>query len=316
MSKAAKGIHIPRSPALLAAVLICLHIGTSTAEETPGEHFEKFIKEKTAFCKKHRLRNNETTCDILKLTHFDPFRTAEGRFAHSIAIPNPISANSGYRQGMSSGEYFRHLCEKEAGNFIYRTILNVNGITILRPRVKARDDELEHLHALEDPYGYTYGEAAMPHALFVKKNRYEFLDLVTPSNVNGGDQKAFTRYTLNLLESKSNYRRENVIGTPSRYGYTWRGIQRPHDREMGIAGGELIVLDLESGEVIGVRRGYIQSGRVKSASGIWWLTGRVCPAYGLRGGRDKDFDFVYWFVGEVLQPKSYLDSFRELGRGR
>jgi hypothetical protein len=46
----------------------------------------------------------------------------------------------------------------------------------------------------------------------------------------------------------------------SRYSYTWRGIPRPHDREFGIAGGELILLDLETNEVLAVRRGYIRSG--------------------------------------------------------
>ena len=35
--------------------------------------------------------------------------------------------------------------------------------------------------------------------------------------------------------------------------YVWRGITRPHDREMGIAGGELIVLDLQTNEVLGVQ---------------------------------------------------------------
>ena len=29
------------------------------------------------------------------------------------------------------------------------------------------------------------------------------------------------------------------------------GLSRPYDREMGIAGGELIILDLETNEVIG-----------------------------------------------------------------
>ena len=32
----------------------------------------------------------------------------------------------------------------------------------------------------------------------------------------------------------------------ARYGFTWRGIKRPHDRELGIAGGELIVIDLQT----------------------------------------------------------------------
>ena len=38
---------------------------------------------------------------------------------------------------------------------------------------------------------------------------------------------------------------ERVAQLKSRYGFTWRGIERsPQDRELGIGGGELIVLDL------------------------------------------------------------------------
>jgi hypothetical protein len=99
----------------------------------------------------------------------------------------------------------------------------------------------------------------------------------------------------------------------SRYGFTWRGITRPHDRELGIAGGELILLDLETNEVLGVRRGFVRTGQVRNnLTGVWWLTGQACPSYGYRGGRDRDFDFAYWFIGKVLRPKNFELSFKEL----
>lgn len=63
----------------------------------------------------------------------------------------------------------------------------------------------------------------------------------------------------------------------SRYGFTWRGISRPNDREMGIVGGELIILEIASNDVVAVRRGFIKSGNVKNLTGIWWLSGQVCP---------------------------------------
>lgn len=56
---------------------------------------------------------------------------------------------------------------------------------------------------------------------------------------------------------------EKVSALKSRYGYTWRGIRRPHDRELGIVGGELIVMDMLSNEVLAVRRGFIRSGYVE-----------------------------------------------------
>ena len=69
----------------------------------------------------------------------------------------------------------------------------------------------------------------------------------------------------------------------SRYGYTWRGITRQHDRELGIAGGELIVLDRETNEVLAVRRGFARTGGVSNnLTGVWWLTAPSCPKRGLK----------------------------------
>jgi hypothetical protein len=95
---------------------------------------------------------------------------------------------------------------------------------------------------------------------------------------------------------------EDIKALGSRYGFTWRGIARPHDRELGIAGGELMVLDLQSNEVLGVRRGFIRSGGVRNLTGIWWLTGHVCPKYEGKAF-SKDGNFAYWFITKVLKPK-------------
>ena len=96
---------------------------------------------------------------------------------------------------------------------------------------------------------------------------------------------------------------EEVKVLSSRYGVTWRGINRPHDRELGIAGGEMIVLDLQGNEVLAVRRGFIRSGGVKNLTGIWWLTGHVCPKYEGKAF-SKDGNFAYWFISKTLKPKN------------
>jgi hypothetical protein len=101
-------------------------------------------------------------------------------------------------------------------------------------------------------------------------------------------------------------RAERNLLRSSRYGFTWRGIKRPHDRKLGIAGGELIVIDLETNEVLGVRRGFTRTGYARSApDGINWEFSGACPM--LERPRDgkrmgKDIDFVYWFVDRVLRP--------------
>ena len=63
-----------------------------------------------------------------KLEPVDPLATEEGKFAHSIRIPNPVPEDSGYKPGTSK-EYFDHLCKTEAGEFIYKTVEKVEGLS-------------------------------------------------------------------------------------------------------------------------------------------------------------------------------------------
>src|SRR3982751_46322 len=59
---------------------------------------------------------------------------------------------------MNAKEYWEHLCKAEAGEFIYKTVENVEGIYQMRPREHVTDQMLQDRHFLEDPYGETYGE--------------------------------------------------------------------------------------------------------------------------------------------------------------
>jgi hypothetical protein len=101
--------------------------GCVSFAETPGQHFDRAMKGLAANCAKAKLKPNDTACDILKLKPADPLATEEGRFAHSIKIPNPVPADSGYKPGMMPEQYFEHLCKTEAGEFIYKTVDNVEG---------------------------------------------------------------------------------------------------------------------------------------------------------------------------------------------
>ncbi len=297
------------------AIFIALILTCNVAAETPGERFEKFMKEKAAYCARHKMLKGETTCDILKLKPADPLVTIEGKYAHSLNIPNPVPNDSGYKKGMTSKEYFEHLCQTEAGEFIFKKVENVDGIRQLRPRHHASEYELEHLYALEDPYGHTNTEADRPEDIFVSPDRFQYFDVLQPSE-DGVDRHSYRRFHgydgRNLASMKS----MELSGKASRYGFTWRGIRRPYDRELGIAGGELIVLDTEADEVLGVRRGYIRSGYVRNSTGIWWLTGQTCPQYELRGRRNKDFDFTYWFIGKILRPANREESIKGISNGR
>lgn len=85
----------------------------------------------------------------------------------------------------------------------------------------------------------------------------------------------------------------------SHYGYTWRGITRPHDRESGIAGSELILLDLRTYEVLGIQRRFIRSGGIRNnLTGIWWLNAQVCEQFGEKNLHTAEF------ISKVLNSKS------------
>jgi hypothetical protein len=277
---------------LLIALLPGLLSACVTHAETVAEHFDRQMKAFAKDCAKTTPRPGSTSCDRLKLKPADPLATEEGRFAHSIKIPNPVSEDSGYKPGMTSEQYFDHLCKTEAGEFIYKTVENVEGLYMMRSRKEASDYELEHLYALEDPYGHENWEATHPARIFVRLKTYTFFE----GPLDGADSH-YVRYSGFDDRDPKSMKEEKVGTLRSRFGYTWRGITRPHDRELGIAGGELIILDLQSKEVLAVRRAYIRSGDVRNnLTGIWWMGGHVCSANSTRLYR------TYEFVARVVKP--------------
>lgn len=297
----------------LTAAFLGSLLSLSVYAETVGERFDRFIKEKTAYCAKHTLLKGETTCDILKLKPADPLATPEGRLAHSIVVQKTASWGARYRKGMTSEEYFRDLCSREAGEFVYKTVGDVEGIAQIRPRTRATDNELQHLFAIEDPFGEVSGDHWFPADTFVQPylGKYKFFE-VSESQSNSSNQSRkyhryyrdkespSTRHYQTVIDGKSAFvpyivKEEFVDETSAKYGFTWRGIVRPHDRELGIAGGELIVLDISTSEILAVRRGFIRTGGVRaSGSGVWWLGGQTCPPLSRKRHQQ--------FINEVLKP--------------
>lgn len=276
------------------------HAGLFGTDETPGERFRKAMEKIRLSCEGRKLAPGEMCGEVAKLKPADPLATEEGRFAHSIKIPNPLPEDSGYKPSMTSQEYFDHLCKTEAGEFIYKRVESVDGLYMMRPRKEATDWELEHLYALEDPYGYvTEGSAGGARELLARHDWYSFLEEGTPQTVGSS---SYQRYVPKYVGNKKTLLIEITAVIKSRYGYLWRGISRPHDRELGIAGGELIILDVQSNEVMAVRRGFIWSGDVRNnLTGVWWLGGHACPK-GVRGRTDF---YTFDFLRGVLKPAGF-----------
>ena len=302
----------------------------SKGKETPvtaAQVFDEMVKAMQAKRKVEawdKRRSAANPYDMLEVKIEDWTATPEGKFAHSIKIPNPVPEDSGYRPGMTQQEYFEHLCKNEAGEFIFKTVDNVDGIYQIRPRRIYSHGEWAHLYALEDPYGYWVGEWEGVGFEIVQPDLYSFFE-IHPSarrkyDIRFNDARdpsllmptpsgsTIARYSGYNGGDFNSMKIEYDTKPRARYGFTWRGVKRPHDREMGIAGGELIVLDLQSMEVMGVRRGY----------NVWnrgW-TGRMCPRYGYIGGQDKTTGFTTWFIAKVARPPRWNEYFARIEKGR
>ena len=317
----------------LGGVLIAGCAAGLFKEETVAERFDTAMKKLAERCAKNPSKPGNTDCDPLKLKPADPLGTEEGRFAHSIKIPNPVPADSGYRPGMTPQEYFDHLCKTEAGEFIYKAVEDVEGIMQMRPRLMGTDYELQHLYVLEDPYGANRDESvsqegyvnppysqsvpirsAGAYKLYKPNENYQFFEkpLLAKSR-SAIDNPKYVRYTRPntdkmIIDNGLYYYprdqqpkmiEEQVQELKSRYGFTWRGITRPHDRELGVAGGELIILDLQTSEVLGVRRGYLRTANIRETGGrVWWLGAHSCPSN--LPGVDEEF------IRKVLKPSKYI----------
>jgi len=300
-------------------VMGCAQIGSAQTSATPGEQFRQRMAKLAAECKRNPPRDpRDRSCDPLGIKPEDWLATPQGRFAHSIKIPNPVPADSGYQKGMTPAQYFEHLCKNEAGEFIFKTVDNVEGIRLLRPREPANDYVFQDLYAMEDPYGHFQEEVEQPGSQLVAPTKYTYVETPLRKTKPHPAYKKFYHPSVYADPAPGQTVERYYFGGPAtdprnlrlgydteskaRYGITWRGIKRPNDREMGIAGGELIVLDLETNEVLGVRRGYALY------RGSWEMT-PLCPHYGYFGGFDKATAFSAWFTMKVARPPQWKEWF-------
>lgn len=265
----------------------------------------------------------------------DPQGKAQYDLAHNIKLPDSMPKPVPFHfwlarlralipgQPNVSEQYFRHLCETEAGEHIFQSIPAVEGLLQMRARNRSSDRDLWDRYRLEDPYGYELGEAYLVAFRYVQPNHYKFFEQITPGESFRSDQwskKLFQPSMLSkpmqgdkyvhysMLEGfdfhRGNYiQKEFLAGRKSRYGYIWRGITRNSDRQYLIAGGELIVMDLETQRILGVRRGFLKAS-TSNRYPLRWDIGRVCPNYFAAGGV-KNYDFNIGFIEKVLNPKAH-----------
>lgn len=206
-------------------------------------------------------------------------------------------------------QYFQHLCRTEAGEFIFRQAKDVEGVYLMRPRRYQRDVPPDYdRYGIEDPTGISGGDYADPDSAYADdgytglptqfiqpmEGQYLYLEQpdwkmpgqifryvrkLNPEPPYGKQNGVHTRYNnlsyqlpfLVVRESASTSARKAL------YAITWRGIRRPRDREFAIAGGELMILDMRTDEVLALRRVFLLSGKYRAKDHIWWANARNCP---------------------------------------
>jgi len=236
-----------------------------------------------------------------------------------LAIAGAFVVNSQINKykGKQAYEYFKEKCETQAGEFIYRTVDNVEGLYQMRLR-DPRDyfDRIRYGDIPEDPYGHTNVEAQEPWKLFISygMKKYHFFETLkgpgkTKENVDierAGLKRVpvftgekYWRYQLSenpINNGRFDVYREAVQTSDlkSLYGFTWKEVRDEQDVEYGIRGGETRIIELKTGDVLAIKRGFVIVNEFGGKSGI-------CP-------KDKeDGFFLYNFISKVLKPKEHKE---------
>jgi len=314
---------------LLVAVGIVFTACASFArEETVGEQFRKVMAEIDAQCKKdklgpyldpadpeYRTKRKQTDCDILKLKPYDPLATPEGRFAHSLKLPPPHDKPKDvYQPGMTGEEYFKALCEAEAGEFVFRTVNNVDSIAQIRRYIGGNPEAIGHLILSEDINGYHLALEKDPEGRLLRSPPFYWsaeipnsIGAVSPNNeplqyhrfarrVSSKDKRPALKKGWGILQEVID---EGPIQQPlSKYAFVQRGISRPNDIEHGIRGAELIVVDWQTTEVLGFKRTFARYFFDKKFQGNRNIGATGCPS--LSDG--------FTFVKTILKPISPQDK--------
>jgi hypothetical protein len=165
---------IARGVATLLVGVILLGCSPGTRRLPPGTPPEKndwygeyYNEREYAECFKSMRTPYQLDCEFKRLT-----RVEEPEYWPYPNVPKPNWPEAPnppvYRWGMSSKAYFEALCKAEAGEFIYRTVDNVEGFYQIRPRKQASWNALQDRYVMEDPYGHTNWEADDAVSIFVR----------------------------------------------------------------------------------------------------------------------------------------------------
>lgn len=252
-----------------------------------------------------------------------PFNFAWARFKSLFGLDKPVQR-----------QYFNHLCETEAAEYIYKQVDEMDGIYQMRyepngidgryateaPTKLSQDPEVfvnptygvfPFFESMQGPRPYHTAEgtnsrwqitpAPDPNKTYIW--HYENIKIPPPDHWTD-------RTPVNSIKATP------VEQATARYANTWRGIKRQHDRRYGIAGYELIVLDRKTNQVLGFKREF-RTARPKRGN-IFDITwgGYACMYHFTGGGypsgyfpRAFDMRNDRFFINQLFKPQ--LEKMKE-----
>lgn len=277
------------------------------------EHFgELYDPEQYVKCRVRHYGTNTSSCDVHILRRREwPEYWPEG--AKRVKWPDAPS-KSVYRRGMKPKEYWEALCKAEGGETVNRAAKDVEGVFELRPRSFMTDYERVDRYVLEGAFLSTdILSWPEPEQSLVQPYGGKYLYIERGGRPGGGEVTAISRMDPAIAKERWQTGREGRFVTipkvlqrhssptyKATYAYTWRGISRERDRENGISGGEMIVVDLQSGEILGIRRGFALSGQGRSGQ-VSWSNALLCPSL---VGAAPNANFLY----RVLKPRADVNQ--------
>lgn len=202
--------------------------------------------------------------------------------------------------------YFKHLCATEGGKWIFRKVPEVKGLFVARRTGYPASSVLSSQYGLELPWMERNMESIVHRyseyeSIFISPPniRFEFVEQPTIYNVLereiGAPYVRLSGLIVERIRSSSYFGKAGLenhwyyfekasplqakgLSRPSaEYAYTWRGVTRPRDREFGVAGGEIIIYQRESKEILGVIRTFSYAPDFRGVPGkVAWVQVPTC----------------------------------------
>lgn len=250
-------------------------------------------------------------------------------------VPSDPAAMTQLQRAEAGKALWEEKCRTVAGEKVYKTVADVEGLVMLKVRPQASDREwadpnwpgaafareARDIRYIESFLGYEHspdpaGEAPVS-PLFRGYVNTDYLP-DNPSNISGyryvdvidskdGQRYRYTgrwdepwQYDKSYLKGYIKFFLDRVPAPDPapRYGVTFEDHVTPEDRVLGVASSTVKVINLETDEVLGEMLRYAWSTPASRVNPSPWLSAHRCPEHGVGTG-----SATRKFVDQILIPR-------------